>query len=147
MSSFASFCVKDLAPSKSLIKHAPLERFATILEVNKFLMAPFSTKGVKGHFTIYHISHKHFSFFHKASDHGSVPNLRSDTTVSIRLLDVNDNAPRFQQDRYTLKIPEDTKPRESVCVYSWLKESLFLVYEVNGRVMFLWIYRCNDSYM
>ena len=48
-----------------------------------------------------------------AVDHG-IPPLKKKAYVSIRVMDVNDNAPRFKKDKYTATVKEDIRPGERV---------------------------------
>ncbi|XP_059845850.1 protocadherin-10-like [Hypanus sabinus] len=49
-----------------------------------------------------------------ASDGGS-PSLSSNTTIAVRVSDVNDNAPRFTRPSYTVYITENNAPGASIC--------------------------------
>ncbi|XP_031559365.1 cadherin EGF LAG seven-pass G-type receptor 2-like [Actinia tenebrosa] len=78
-----------------------------------------------------------YQFEVTATDHGSPP-LKKKAYVSIRVLDVNDNAPRFLKKKYTATIKEDIKPGERVTqvsavdIDSGLNKMIQYSFEVNG---------------
>ncbi|XP_035505051.1 protocadherin gamma-C5-like isoform X17 [Scophthalmus maximus] len=53
----------------------------------------------------------------RATDAGS-PRLSSQTTFVVKLSDVNDNAPTFSQDSYSVDIPENNAPRAPIAAVS-----------------------------
>ncbi|XP_065131423.1 protocadherin alpha-5-like [Paramisgurnus dabryanus] len=65
----------------------------------------------------------------KASDKGIVP-LTTDKIITIKIADVNDNAPQIEVTSFSESIPEDSKPGTTVALISVSD----LDSEVNGRV-------------
>ncbi|XP_065126972.1 protocadherin alpha-8-like [Paramisgurnus dabryanus] len=65
----------------------------------------------------------------KASDKGIVP-LTTDKIITIKIADVNDNAPQIEVTSFSESVPEDSKPGTTVALISVSD----LDSEVNGRV-------------
>lgn len=79
-----------------------------------------------------------YQFEVTATDHGSPP-LKKKAYVSIRVLDVNDNAPRFLKSKYTATVKEDLRLGEQVIKVSavdidrGLNKMIQYSFEVNGK--------------
>ncbi|XP_060751284.1 protocadherin alpha-C2 [Tachysurus vachellii] len=63
---------------------------------------------------------------------GGTPPLSDNETISLEILDVNDNAPEFPQSFYTIHLPENNEPGELLCSLTAhdpdLNENQYLVY-------------------
>ncbi|KAK3521641.1 hypothetical protein QTP70_014713 [Hemibagrus guttatus] len=63
---------------------------------------------------------------------GGTPPLTDNETISLEILDVNDNAPEFSQSFYTIHLPENNEPGELLCSLTAhdpdLNENQYLVY-------------------